>query len=316
MRFLDPKGMGNTEGMQAFLNTLRLESAMKKALAQNPNLLRTLVGLSLTLIFMLSYAVYGATVSPSVYIYKTEATVDEYSSAEAEENVVRLYDEEANTTTWAWQVSANGANLTWVNVTATEVSSGTVLRISNGAKLYSHELLGTAYDLSNPHEDEFSCAEQCAHKSIHERTSEEGGEIMFHALTSVDPARRSNGSVFAQNIAEAEQKSRELVAYTHSPSLIRIELVEQGNRTTQPGITAETVNEAFASVEVFSVDAATEFLWALAAVVGCFSMVLIPSFTVYFAARAKEKRDEATLALSNADVDEELSQSSTYGETS
>jgi len=316
MRFLDPKGMGNTEGMQAFLNTLRLESAMKKALAQNPNLLRTLVGLSLTLIFMLSYAVYGATVSPSVYIYKTEATVDEYSSAEAEENVVRLYDEEANTTTWAWQVSANGANLTWVNVTATEVSSGTVLRISNGAKLYSHELLGTAYDLSNPHEDEFSCAEQCAHKSIHERTSEEGGEIMFHALTSVDPARRSNGSVFAQNIAEAEQKSRDLVAYTHSPSLIRIELVEQGNRTTQPGITAETVNEAFASVEVFSVDAATEFLWALAAVVGCFSMVLIPSFTVYFAARAKEKRDEATLALSNANVDEELSQSSTYGETS
>jgi len=308
--------MGNTEGMQAFLNTLRLESAMKKALAQNPNLLRTLVGLSLTLIFMLSYAVYGATVSPSVYIYKTEATVDEYSSAEAEENVVRLYDEEANTTTWAWQVSANGANLTWVNVTATEVSSGTVLRISNGAKLYSHELLGTAYDLSNPHEDEFSCAEQCAHKSIHERTSEEGGEIMFHALTSVDPARRSNGSVFAQNIAEAEQKSRDLVAYTHSPSLIRIELVEQGNRTTQPGITAETVNEAFASVEVFSVDAATEFLWALAAVVGCFSMVLIPSFTVYFAARAKEKRDEATLALSNANVDEELSQSSTYGETS
>jgi hypothetical protein len=289
---------------------------MKKALAQNPNLLRTLIGLSLTLIFMLSYAVYGATVSPSVYIYKTEATVDEYSSAEAEENVVRLYDEEANTTTWAWQVSANGANLTWVNVTATEVSSGTVLRISNGAKLYSHELLGTAYDLSNPHEDEFSCAEQCAHKSIHERTSEEGGEIMFHALTSVDPARRSNGSVFAQDIAEAEQKSRDLVAYTHSPSLIRIELVEQGNRTTQPGITAETVNEAFASVEVFSVDAATEFLWALAAVVGCFSMVLIPSFTVYFAARTKEKRDEAKLALSNADVDEELSQSSTSGETS
>jgi len=316
MRFLDPKNMGNTEGMQAFLNTLRLESPMKKALAQNPNLLRTLIGLSLTLIFMLSYAVYGATVSPSVYIYKTEATVDEYSSAEAEENVIRLYDEEANTTTWAWQVSANGANLTWVNVTATEVSSGTVLRISNGAKLYSHELLGTAYDLSNPHEDEFSCAEQCAHKSIHERTSEEGGEIMFHALTSVDPARRSNGSVFAQDIAEAEQKSRDLVAYTHSPSLIRIELVEQGNRTTQPGITAETVNEAFASVEVFSVDAATEFLWALAAVVGCFSMVLIPSFTVYFAARAKEKRDEAKLALSNADVDEELSQSSTSGETS
>jgi len=140
--------------------------------------------------------------------------------------------------------------------------------------------------------------------------------MVFHALTSVDPARRSNGSVFAQDLAEAEQKSRDMIAYTHSPSLIRIELVEQGNRTTQPGMTAETVNEAFASVEVFSVDAATEFLWALAAVVGCFSMVLIPSFTVYFAARAKEKRDEAKLALSNADVDEEVSQANTIGNTS
>ena len=56
---------------------------MKKALAQNPNLLRTLIGLSVTLIFMLSYAVYGATVSPSVYIYQTEATVDQYNAAEA-----------------------------------------------------------------------------------------------------------------------------------------------------------------------------------------------------------------------------------------
>ena len=70
---------------------------------------------------------------------------------------------------------------------------------------------------------------------------------------------------------------------------MRIEIIEEGNRTTEPSISAETVNEAFGSVEVFSVDAGTEFLWALAAVVGCFSMVLIPSFTVYFAARAKEK---------------------------
>ena len=47
---------------------------MKKALAQNPNLLRTLIGLSLTLIVLLSYAVYGATISPSYYIYETDAT--------------------------------------------------------------------------------------------------------------------------------------------------------------------------------------------------------------------------------------------------
>ncbi|MAV77733.1 MAG: hypothetical protein CMA15_02470 [Euryarchaeota archaeon] len=53
-------------------------------------------------------------------------------------------------------------------------------------------------------------------------------------------------------------------------------------------------------------DAATEFLWALAAVVGCFSMVLIPSLTVYFAARAKEKRDEAKLELAKSEVESTL----------
>ena len=71
-------------------------------------------------------------------------------------------------------------------------------------------------------------------------------------------------------------------------------------------MTAETVNEEFASVEVFSVDAATEFLWALAAVIGCFAMVLIPSFTVYFAARAKENRDEAKLQQANEALNDGL----------
>lgn len=276
---------------------------MKKALAQNPNLLRTLIGLSLTLIFMLSYAVYGATVSPSVYIYKTEPTVSEYNASEADEEVIRTYNEEENTTTWAWQVIANGANLTWVNITATELSDGSVLRVTNVAKLYSHELLGTTYSLENPLEEEFSCADLCDYTSTHERLSEEGGTLEFYALTSVDPARRSNGSVFASDIAEAEIKAREAIAYTHSPSILRIEIIEQGNRSTEPSISAETVNEEYSSIAVFSVDATTEFLWALAAVVGCFSMVLIPSFTVYFAARAKEKRDEAKLELAKNEVE-------------
>jgi hypothetical protein len=36
-------------------------------------------------------------------------------------------------------------------------------------------------------------------------------------------------------------------------------------------------------------------LWALFSVVGCFAIILIPSFTVFFAARAKEKRDNLKL---------------------
>ena len=75
------------------------------------------------------------------------------------------------------------------------------------------------------------------------------------------------------------------------------------------------MNEEFASIAVFSVDATTEFLWALAAVVGCFSMVLIPSFTVYFAARAKEKRDEAKLELAKNEVESYINESESPSET-
>ena len=282
---------------------------MKKALAQNPNLLRTLIGLSLTLIFMLSYAVYGATVSPSVYLYSTEPTATVYTANQTDELIERTYSEESNTTTWAWQVVANGSNLTWVNITASSLSPGAQVRISNGAGLYSHPLLGVAYEASNPRDDEFSCALQCVYDTVHERMSDDGGDIAFHALTSVDPARRSNGSVFAQSLVEAEEKSRAAVAYFHSPSLIRVEVIEQGNRSTQPFIETETINEAFEDVAVFSVDASTEFLWALAAVVGCFSMILIPSFTVYFAARAKERRDEGRLQLAQYAVNSSLSTS-------
>lgn len=284
---------------------------MKKALAQNPNLLRTLIGLSLTLIFLLSYAVYGATVSPSVYMYETEASTTEHTTSGDEGNIERTYDGDANTTTWAWPVTMNGNNLTWVNVTASELSSGSVVRIINVAKLYSHPLLGNTYDLENPLEEEFSCADLCDHLATHVREPDANGEVLFHALTSTDPARRSNGSVFAQDLGEAEIKARALIAYDHFPALLRIEVVEQGNRTTNPTIEVETVNEAFANVEVFTVDTATEFLWALAAVVGCFAMVLVPSFTVYFAARAKERRDEAKLVSDEQSVQESLQTPST-----
>ena len=57
---------------------------MQKALAQNPNLLRTLLGLSFTLIFILAYAVYGATVSPSYYLYQTESETTIHTIGDSE----------------------------------------------------------------------------------------------------------------------------------------------------------------------------------------------------------------------------------------
>ena len=85
-------------------------------MAQNPNLLRTLLGLSFTLIFMLSYAVYGATVSPSYYLYQTEATVTVHDEIEP----VRIYQDDENTTTWTSPVHApNRSGTLDANVSST-----------------------------------------------------------------------------------------------------------------------------------------------------------------------------------------------------
>ena len=282
------------------MNQARLEGLMKKALAQNPNLLRTLIGLSLTLIFMLSYAVYGATVSPSYYIYETEATNTEFNEIELDKQVID------NETYWTTVLDVDAQNLTWVNMSIDDLASGAIIKLSNTAKLYSHQFLGVedAKVTVNGDKVDFRCSEHCQHSDTIEVESEDSS-IELRSLTSTNPARRSNGTVYADSIEEAEQEARKEIDHLHgSPQLI-IEIKEPGDKSVQPVIVIHTVNEEFSSIEVYSIDAATEFLWALAAVVGCFSMVLIPSFTVYFAARAKDKKREEKLKLVESETVDE-----------
>ena len=269
---------------------------MQKALAQNPNLLRTLLGLSFTLIFMLAYAVYGATISPSYYLYTTDTETTVNENVEP----VKLYDDDTNETNWRWTFTADGDNLTWVNVTAGGLSKNAVFKLTNSAGLYSHSKLG------DPDAEGFACEDSCYLNNTHEIISENGGDDAIISMTTTDPGRRNNGTVYAKSLDEAESKAREIVEYFHTPAVIIVEIIEAGNKSTAPSVSLVTVNEDFADISVFSVDAGTEFLWAVAAVVGCFSMILIPSFTVYFAARAKERKNELKLQKAEQVVDDSV----------
>ena len=271
---------------------------MQKALAQNPNLLRTLLGLSFTLIFLLGYAVYGATISPSYYLYTTETETTIHNSNEP----TKLYDQENNITNWRWTFTADGVNLTWVNVSAGDLSRGSIMKLINSAGLYSHTKLG------DPDAEDFSCEDRCFYNSTHELISDDGGDEAIYSMTTTDPGRRNNGTVYAQSLDSAEDKAREIIEHSHTPSVIIVEVKEKGNKSTSPDVILVTVNEDFSGIEVFSVDAGTEFLWAVAAVVGCFSMILIPSFTVYFAARAKERKNELKLEAEEQKVNLSISE--------
>ena len=124
-------------------------------------------------------------------------------------------------------------------------------------------------------------------------------------MTDPDPALRGKGSIYADSQEEAEDKSSKIITTDFESSAVRITVIENGNRSVSPTISLTQVNEELSSVDQFEVDAATEFMWALAAVIGCFSMVLVPSFTVYFAARAKQKKLEVKLESAKEALEEE-----------
>ena len=45
-------------------------------------------------------------------------------------------------------------------------------------------------------------------------------------------------------------------------------------------------------VEPFEIDPVTEMLWSISALIGCFGIALVIPLSIYFAARAKERREE------------------------
>lgn len=271
-----------------------LATIMRKALAQNPNLLRTLIGMGVTLIFLLAYAVYGATISTEYYIYKSNSQEVELELGEPE----RYYDDVSDSTTWTWDVELNGVNLTWVNLSASSLSTSAVISISNAAGIYSHP------DLGDPDAREFSCSDSCLKRNEHLANSTDGTAEIY-SLTDPDPALRGTGTVFADSKEEAKEKAGDLINTTFEPTNFRITVKENGSRTVNPTVMLTQVNEELSEINQFEVDAATEFMWALAAVIGCFSMVLVPSFTVYFAARAKQRKLDLKLEAAKGALEEE-----------
>ena len=79
---------------------------MQKALAQNPNLLRTLWGFpSLLFSCLLTQCMALQYRRPYLYTTDTETTVNENVEP------VKLYDDDTNETNWRWTFTADGDNL-------------------------------------------------------------------------------------------------------------------------------------------------------------------------------------------------------------
>lgn len=276
---------------------------MKKALAQNPNLLRTMIGLGLTLILILSYAVYAATIDSSYYLYHT-------SNEGIEHEVVDQGLSDDNSTQ-IWTFTTDRA-MTWVNVSIIGVEEGDVLTVSvSEGEWYHHEILGDEdADLFNCFEvdDGYEEVSVCDLAASHNLVAESDGTLVLRGIVSADLPMGGLGSLFADSLEEATDKAETMVSDGNGTRVWTITL-ESGDDIHPSEFSPDvvTVYHELTDVEVFKIDPVTEMMWSIAALIGCFGLALVIPLTIFIAARAKEKRDdrlrEAALA-SEGDIEE------------
>ena len=262
---------------------------MKKALAQNPNMLRTMVGLGLTLILILSYAVYGATMDSSYYLYNTTNESVEHDATDQ-----GLSDDN---TTQTWTFSTFNAT-TWLNVSIAGIESGDMvtITISDGV-WYHHEMLGSE------DADRFSCRQNneqnyeeynvCTAASTHSITAENDGNLTFRGIVHPALPMGGLGSLYADSMEEAEDISNDLISkhnrtFTWTITLISYDSIHPDEYSPY----VQSTSHDLESVEVFKVDPVEEMLWSISALIGCFGLALIVPLIIFFAARAKEMRED------------------------
>ena len=270
---------------------------------QNPNMIRTLLLLSFTLIFLLAYAVYGASSNSGYYVYESEqnSTSPELSAI----GTNPIYQN--GKTVWIWEFETNTNNLTWINVSVEGGVENSILKVINiDGNFWSHPELGDALNTDT------NCADRikkdgeyvwvtidCQVGSTH-TMSLESGNGNFISLSHPDPALRDGGTVRSDDYESGLAEVNSIFNRTHESKSWQISIEVEGDHTeVNPSVEVSYVNEKIISVELFKIDAVTEMLWSMAALIGCFMILLVPAFLVYFISQnsTRNERKELELAL-------------------
>ncbi len=250
-------------------------------------MIRTIILLAASLIFILSFAVHSATIDSDYYLVDT---------GNRSEQVSPTIVVGSNAT---WQDSIDGA-ITWSNITVSGAPAGSMMTVtSNGVVWWHHPLLGDS-DAQN-----FNCIERqiglaeviehCTKSREHSIVLDEGGGTL-RGLVSVELPTGGVLSTRQLSAADAGEFAEQLIDdETRQVGWTIIVTGPDGEQLDPAGIevTHEFTTHEVTSIEPFRVEPFTELVWSVAALVGCFAMVLLVPVSVFFAAQAKEKRDEA-----------------------
>ncbi len=270
---------------------------MRRALAQNPNLLRTLISMLVLLILLLSYAVWSATVSTEYYVY---TMTNEGENAEVQEV------ETSNPSVREWLFISNGS-ITWVNISATGLPEDAVLSLTLAeGEFYSHS------DLGNPNAVGFNCREPnemfelittCQARQTHTASSPDTGALTLKGLASVNLPLSGKGTTHEETENDAREHANELLNQTNAQRTWTVRVQSDNENLSVTQISAEVVVQTLTGVELFALDPGREMAWSTAAVIGCFVVALTPAFGIYLATAAREKMIAKNLIEGEVKVD-------------
>ena len=101
------------------------------------------------------------------------------------------------------------------------------------------------------------------------------------------------GSLYADSLDDAMIASEDLISAHNGTRVWTIVLDHMD--AIHPDEFAphvQSTSHELEEVEPFSIDPVTEMMWSISALIGCFGIALVIPLSIFFAARAKERREE------------------------
>ena len=258
---------------------------MKKALTRNPNLLRTLLGLSVTLIIVLGYSIYSASIESEYYHYHTQME---------EASITLSMDNNTADNIMLWEGSSSGS-LSWVNITVNGAPEGSVLKItSGGSKWWSHPLLGDDdaqnFNCLEPNSN-FEMVNHCDYSFSHSIEIDETGSIILRGLLSDELPLSGLGTVRADNLSAAMDESVSILERANLSVTWQLELSHETSiDKVAVDLDATVVINSLSGVEKFQLNPFVESIWSLTALMSCFVMALALPLGIYYASIKREQR--------------------------
>jgi len=243
-----------------------------------------MVGTGLTLIILLSYAVYSNTVDSEYYAYTTTN----------DHQIMEISPESEGQAQWYY--TTNRA-ITWVNFSVYGAPPGATLTIEAEGTNWSHSpslgLQDQSYICNEPNSDYSKYMETCEYSRIHSIELDNGSGTL-RGRVSLDLPINGKGYLESENLANAQSEASELINSARKTITWKIKVESDGEITSSTGMLVESEysSHELVKLEQFQLKPIQETVYSFSALVGCFFLVLVIPLMIFFSARYRENMNE------------------------